>query len=657
MPSFPPPCFRRPAILRLCAVALAVHSLGACAQVAPAAAGVAGASADADPLAALLGTADAPPRPSASPAAPPAPASVDAAKPLPEPAARAAAATAPDPLSQLLQAQGSGASQASADAATPAGVAAGASAAPAVAAGSDAVAQPAPQPGPQPAQEAAQAADAASAAVAPAPPPPPPPPPVVLFPKRLGEFLPERPLPPPPPPAATVAVDPAAAATDPAAAGSPDRPAAASTAATTAPETDGAPVPAVAAGVPTAQDAAQAAAAGTGEVDTAPPVLRSQIPEQDPAEESVWRLSYSGRAAIEDGIATLHACAGGSLSTGIGHGLACKSTGQVNVKEALFSLDGGAQVEVVAKAKGTDVTTINGRPVAVDPYQLLPQIYTAVSGLSVLDGATMWAGRREESPFLMSSGLLPPNSPAMRFGVDNARFGDIGLNYQYTTRNDIGGQSLPSYHSVRTGPIATNEQGSVQLGFTHVEAQPLVQATGGAWWASAMHEQKGVLAGTNRLGLQFGEGARTAMTGYSGMGPALSRVRMAESLEWKRADGLGLAGSVESSLQFDRSPVGLLQWTATRVRPAYVASDRFKLAFEVAHDQISSGFGVAGQRTALTIAPTLTLGKGAGNANLRAFYTYSRATDVDGIAFTAPADAWTSQNSGSVFGIQLNRSW
>ena len=173
---------------------------------------------------------------------------------------------------------------------------------------------------------------------------------------------------------------------------------------------------------------------------------------------------------------------------------------------------------------------------------MLPQIYTAVSGLSVLDGATMWAGRREESPFLMSSGL-PPNSPAMRFGVDNARFGDIGLNYQYTTRNDIGGQSLPSYHSVRTGPIATNEQGSVQLGFTHVEAQPLVQATGGAW-ASAMHEQKGVLAGTNRLGLQFGEGARTAMTGYSGMGPALSRVRMAESLEWKRADGLGLAGSV-----------------------------------------------------------------------------------------------------------------
>ncbi|MGN5480462.1 hypothetical protein ACTMU2_37975 [Cupriavidus basilensis] len=60
-----------------------------------------------------------------------------------------------------------------------------------------------------------------------------------------------------------------------------------------------------------------------------------------------------------------------------------------------------------------------------------------MSGLSVLDGATMWAGRRDSNPFLMSSGLLPPNPAAMRFGVDNARvLGDIGLSYQYTARND-----------------------------------------------------------------------------------------------------------------------------------------------------------------------------------------------------------------------------
>ena len=43
--------------------------------------------------------------------------------------------------------------------------------------------------------------------------------------------------------------------------------------------------------------------------------------------------------------------------------------------------------------------------------------------------------------------------------------------------------------------------------------------------------------------------------------------------------------------------------------------------------------------------------------DLRAFYTYSRASDVDGIGYTAPADAWASQPSGSVFGVQLNRRW
>ncbi|XQU69126.1 LamB porin [Cupriavidus sp. H18C1] len=145
------------------------------------------------------------------------------------------------------------------------------------------------------------------------------------------------------------------------------------------------------------------------------------------------------------------------------------------------------------------------------------------------------------------------------------------------------------------------------------------------------------------------------MTGYSGMGDTLSRVRVAESMEWKGRSGL--IGSVESSLQYDRSALGTLQWMTTRVRPAYAPTERFRLSFEVAHDQISSGFGVSGQRTALTVAPTLTLGKAAGNANLRAFYTYSRASDVDGISFAAPADAWASQATGSIFGIQLNRRW
>lgn len=433
--------------------------------------------------------------------------------------------------------------------------------------------------------------------VGPPEPPAPPPPPLVLFPHKLGEFQAEAPAAP-----------------------------------------------------------AQGTGAEAGTPSDAPPVLHSQLPADDPAVDSVWRLSYSGRAAVEDRSSTMRACPGGALSTGIGSGLACRSAGEVRIRESVLDLDGGAQVMLIAQARGTDATTVNGRPAAIDPYALVPQFYTAVSGLAVLDGATMWAGRRDNAPFLMSSGLLPPNSTAMRFGVDNARLvGDIGLNYQYTARADQNGQNLPSYHSLRTAPIPTNEQGSVQLGFTRVEAQPLVEDSGGAWWASALHEQKGVLFGTNRLGVQFGAGSRNAMTGYTGMGPSLSRTRVADSIEWKSR--WGLSGAVEQSLQFDRSPVGTLQWTTTRLRPAYVASSQFRLNFEVSHDQISSGFGVSGQRTALTVAPTFTLGKSAGNANLRAFYTYSRASDVDGIGYTAPADAWASQPSGSIFGVQLNRRW
>ncbi|GJG96256.1 carbohydrate porin [Cupriavidus pauculus] len=436
-------------------------------------------------------------------------------------------------------------------------------------------------------------------------PPPPPPPPVVLFPHRLGEF-----------PAMQAAPQPTARSTEDA-------------------------------------DIAQETPSD------APPVLRSQLPADDLAGESVWRLGYSGRAAVEDRSGTQRACPGGGTpSAGFGQGLACTSSGEVKIRESVADIGGGAHVQLVAQAKGTNATSVNGNAAAVDPYALVPNFYTSVSGLSgmsVLDGASVWAGRRDSNPFLMSSGLLPPNSSSMRFGVDNAKVGDFGLSYQYTARNDVNGAKLPSYHSVLTAPIDTNDKGSVRVGFTRVEPLSQIEDTGSAWWASAMHEQKGVLFGTNRLGVQYGQGSRMAMTGYSGMGNDLSRVRVSESMEWKGRSGL--AGSVESSLQLDRSGIGTLQWAATRVRPAFVANDQFKLSFEVAHDQISSGFGVGGQRTAFTVAPTLTLGKSTGNANLRAFYTYSRANDVDGITFAAPADAWSSQTSGSIFGVQLNRRW
>lgn len=436
-------------------------------------------------------------------------------------------------------------------------------------------------------------------------PPPPPPPPLVLFPHRLGEFL---------------------------AQGGEARPAARNAEdADIAPETP----------------------------SDAPPVLRSQLPADDPAGDSVWRLGYSGRAAVEDRSGTQRACPGGGTpSAGFGQGLACTSSGEVKIRESVADIGGGAQVQLVAQAKGTNATSVNGNAAAVDPYALVPNFYTSVSGLSglsVLDGASVWAGRRDSSPFLMSSGLLPPNSSSMRFGIDNAKVGEFGVSYQYTARNDLNGAKLPSYHSVLSAPIGTNDKGSVRLGFTRVEPLSQIEDTGSAWWASAMHEQKGVLYGTNRLGFQYGQGSRTAMTGFSGMGNALSRVRVSESMEWKGRSGL--AGSVESSLQLDRSGIGTLQWAATRVRPAFVANDQFKLSFEVAHDQISSGFGVGGQRTAFTVAPTLTLGKSTGNANLRAFYTYSRANDVDGITFAAPTDAWASQATGSIFGVQLNRRW
>ncbi|MGN5480461.1 hypothetical protein ACTMU2_37970 [Cupriavidus basilensis] len=110
-------------------------------------------------------------------------------------------------------------------------------------------------------------------------------------------------------------------------------------------------------------------------------------------------------------------------------------------------------------------------------------------------------------------------------------------------------------------------------------------------------------------------------------------------------------------MQFDHSPVGMLQWAATRIRPAYVASDQFKLVFEVArpdlvrfrrqrpaHGADHCADADAGQvgRAMPTCAPSIRTA-----APTTWMASHSRP----------PAEAWATQNSGSIFGVQLNRRW
>ncbi len=56
----------------------------------------------------------------------------------------------------------------------------------------------------------------------------------------------------------------------------------------------------------------------------------------------------------------------------------------------------------------------------------------------------------------------------------------------------MNGAHLPSYQTALRFQIDTGEQRQCpKLGFTRVEPLSAMEDTGGAWWASAMHEQKG----------------------------------------------------------------------------------------------------------------------------------------------------------------------
>ncbi len=89
-------------------------------------------------------------------------------------------------------------------------------------------------------------------------------------------------------------------------------------------------------------------------------------------------------------------------------------------------------VQLVAQAKGTNTTSISSNALAGDESKrtgaaVLCRRHRPLGRNTACSmAASVWSGRRESfNPFLMSSGLLPPSSPSMRFGVDNAKLGDI----------------------------------------------------------------------------------------------------------------------------------------------------------------------------------------------------------------------------------------
>jgi len=216
--------------------------------------------------------------------------------------------------------------------------------------------------------------------------------------------------------------------------------------------------------------------------------------------------------------------------------------------------------------------------------------------------------------------------------------------------------------------IPSNQDGTVDVMSTFIIPDAKNPAAGvnnhNGWQLTLLHKQDKVLGGGNTIALQHGVGPgaasgccnRMGATGNVANGSDVKRTRLLDSLwaqftpEWSM--------ELAAVWQRDRSDkTGASTWTSFGVRPVYALSEHIKLQAELGTDKVTVPGSSAMRLTKLTLAPTLTAGKGYWERpELRAFVTYAKWNDAATSAVNAANEAgkvFGLATSGTSFGLQV----
>lgn len=338
------------------------------------------------------------------------------------------------------------------------------------------------------------------------------------------------------------------------------------------------------------------------------------------------------------------------------------ASGSAHMVHRVMELDDGLTLRVVVEGH-TPEAPHSGVAVPIDPNVALPQLYGEVSGLEMLNGGTLWAGRRPAVAHIPSTGEQPGGIPAMSAGFERMRlFGPLRFNYTYAEAANTSLGVVPAYHHFRVVDIPANSDGTLQLGLTQIGGMTVeddADATPRGWWLSAMHRQENVLAGTNRLALQRGRGGLPLplATGEAvhGAGHDLERWRLANTLHWSVSRGL--SGSLGAAMQIDRAGEDETRWSSVSARPVFALDHIFQVALQLAYDRLTSE-AVTATRATFSIAPSWMFGRTQGNGMVQAYYTYVRLSDpLSPINFSGLSGDGPLSGAGPSFGVRLQRQW
>ncbi len=177
---------------------------------------------------------------------------------------------------------------------------------------------------------------------------------------------------------------------------------------------------------------------------------------------------------------------------------------------------------------------------------------------------------------------------------------------------------------------------------------------------SVRHTQADVLGGTNNIWLQMSQGS-AGLTGNFGnltAGSDVKRIRIVDGLQFKLSDQVG--GQAIAMYQINKADAGDSTIASLGGRVSYAMTRNFKLLTELGIDRVKPQGGEAANLTKLTIAPTLSAGKGFWDRpELRFYVTTAKwnkaantAAGVNGL--TGIGDGKTS---GTSYGVQAEIWW
>jgi maltoporin len=298
------------------------------------------------------------------------------------------------------------------------------------------------------------------------------------------------------------------------------------------------------------------------------------------------------------------------------------------------------------------------------------QAYLAAEHLSVLNGGTVWAGRRYyKREDIHINDFFYWNPQGLGAGIEDVELAGLKLSYAVFRQDNDSQAQNATRHDFQVRGIGTNPNGELELGLSVIPNADKGLGGSSGWAMTVQHRQSHILGdGWNKLALQYGQGPGTGLGGTGALSndSNVKRWRLVEGVYAQLNPKLG--GMLTAVYQKDESNAGNQTWISLGGRVTYGISEHFKLQAELGHDQVKPSGGDTRRLTKLTLAPTWAVSPAFwSRPELRLFYTYAQWNDAAALAANGSTDpavasmsstgVFAGKRHGSTVGLQFEGWW